>query len=68
MVFREESQLITPLPTFIFQSISQPLKLLVSLSAWIIIMCWELTQSKALALAECPGFSSERQLCLEVRG
>lgn len=65
-VFREESQLINPLPTFIFHSISQPLKLLVSLSACI--MHWELTQSEVLGLAECPGLSSERQLCLEGRG
>lgn len=65
-VFREESQLINPLPTFIFHSISQPLKLLVFLSACI--MHWELTQSEVLGLAECPGLSSERQLCLEGRG
>lgn len=64
--FREESQLINPLPTFIFQSISQPLKLLVSFSACI--MHWELTQSEVLGLVECPGLSSERQLCLEGRG
>lgn len=65
-VLRKKSELINPEPTFIFPRISQPLKLLVSLSAWI--KHWEPAQGKALGLAQCPGLSSQRQLCLEGRG
>lgn len=66
-VLRKKSELINPQPTFIFPSISQPLKLLVSLPAWG-IKHWEPARAKGLGLARCPGLSSERQLGLEGRG
>lgn len=65
-VLSKKSELINPQPAFIFPSISQPLKLLVSLGAWI--KHWEPARAKGLGLAGCPGLCSERQLCLEGRG